>query len=245
MAGLATSVEQHDRRSGRIAYLVGEQGIAVTPAELHRGRAAVSSSSADPRPQDCPMLHDRPVRPPMAGRRPAARLPPAPDAPAGVGVAGRRSHRGGRRTRLARRTTEPMDHDAVEALQMHGQDIPQLPPTGPTPARPPGPRRDPRGEGTALDLRQLLEDTAPSGRRAGTPGRGSRGQGLLHADNCPELVLAWLACATVGAVGVTTNTKSVPPSSPTSSTRPVRGRRHPAAVTLDGARARPALHGWR
>ena len=32
---------------------------------------------------------------------------------------------------------------------------------------------------------------------------------LLHADNCPELVLAWLACATVGAVGVTTNTKSV------------------------------------
>ncbi len=32
---------------------------------------------------------------------------------------------------------------------------------------------------------------------------------LIHADNCPELVLAWLACATVGAVGVTTNTKSV------------------------------------
>jgi crotonobetaine/carnitine-CoA ligase len=32
---------------------------------------------------------------------------------------------------------------------------------------------------------------------------------LLHADNSPELVLAWLACATVGAVGVTTNTKSV------------------------------------
>ena len=32
---------------------------------------------------------------------------------------------------------------------------------------------------------------------------------LLHLDNSPELVLAWLACATVGAVGVTTNTKSV------------------------------------
>ena len=32
---------------------------------------------------------------------------------------------------------------------------------------------------------------------------------LLHADNSPELLLAWLACATVGAVGVTTNTKSV------------------------------------
>ena len=33
---------------------------------------------------------------------------------------------------------------------------------------------------------------------------------LIHAENCPEMVLAWLACAVVGAVAVTTNTKSVP-----------------------------------
>ncbi|HEX4775756.1 MAG TPA: AMP-binding protein [Acidimicrobiia bacterium] len=32
---------------------------------------------------------------------------------------------------------------------------------------------------------------------------------LVHADNCPEMVLAWYACAVVGAVGVTTNTRSV------------------------------------
>jgi crotonobetaine/carnitine-CoA ligase len=32
---------------------------------------------------------------------------------------------------------------------------------------------------------------------------------LIHADNCPEMVLAWYACAVVGAVGVTTNTRSV------------------------------------
>jgi crotonobetaine/carnitine-CoA ligase len=32
---------------------------------------------------------------------------------------------------------------------------------------------------------------------------------LIHADNCPEMVLAWYACAKVGAVGVTTNTRSV------------------------------------
>ena len=32
---------------------------------------------------------------------------------------------------------------------------------------------------------------------------------LIHAENCPEVVLAWYACATVGAVGVTTNTRSV------------------------------------
>jgi crotonobetaine/carnitine-CoA ligase len=32
---------------------------------------------------------------------------------------------------------------------------------------------------------------------------------LIHSDNCPEMVLAWYACAAVGAVGVTTNTRSV------------------------------------
>ncbi len=32
---------------------------------------------------------------------------------------------------------------------------------------------------------------------------------LLHADNCPEAILAWYAIATVGAVAVNTNTRSV------------------------------------
>jgi crotonobetaine/carnitine-CoA ligase len=32
---------------------------------------------------------------------------------------------------------------------------------------------------------------------------------LIHAENCPQMVLAWLACAAVGAVAVTTNTRSV------------------------------------
>lgn len=31
---------------------------------------------------------------------------------------------------------------------------------------------------------------------------------LLHMENCPEFVLAWLACARIGAVAVCTNTKS-------------------------------------
>jgi crotonobetaine/carnitine-CoA ligase len=46
---------------------------------------------------------------------------------------------------------------------------------------------------------------------AGLAGRGVT-QGdriLIHAENCPEMVLAWYACAVVGAVGVTTNTRSV------------------------------------
>nr|MDT0667728.1 AMP-binding protein [Micromonospora sp. DSM 115978] len=38
-------------------------------------------------------------------------------------------------------------------------------------------------------------------------GKGDRV--LIHAENAPEGVLVWLACATLGAVGVTTNTKSV------------------------------------
>lgn len=32
---------------------------------------------------------------------------------------------------------------------------------------------------------------------------------LIHADNCPEAVIAWYACTRLGAVGVTTNTRSV------------------------------------
>jgi crotonobetaine/carnitine-CoA ligase len=32
---------------------------------------------------------------------------------------------------------------------------------------------------------------------------------LVHSDNSPEMVLSWYACATVGAVAVTTNTRSV------------------------------------
>ncbi|GAA4095996.1 class I adenylate-forming enzyme family protein [Zhongshania borealis] len=32
---------------------------------------------------------------------------------------------------------------------------------------------------------------------------------MIHAENCPEMVLAWYACSKIGAVGVTTNTRSV------------------------------------
>ena len=33
---------------------------------------------------------------------------------------------------------------------------------------------------------------------------------LIHLDNCIEAVLAWFACAELGAVAVTTNTRSAP-----------------------------------
>jgi crotonobetaine/carnitine-CoA ligase len=46
---------------------------------------------------------------------------------------------------------------------------------------------------------------------AGLAARGvTKGDSILiHAENCPEIVVAWYACATLGAVGVTTNTRSV------------------------------------
>ncbi|MBF6682345.1 AMP-binding protein, partial [Acinetobacter baumannii] len=33
---------------------------------------------------------------------------------------------------------------------------------------------------------------------------------LIHLENCPEFLVAWFACAALGAVGVTTNTRSAP-----------------------------------
>lgn len=32
---------------------------------------------------------------------------------------------------------------------------------------------------------------------------------LVHSDNCPEMMLAWYACATLGAIAVTTNTRTM------------------------------------
>src|SRR5579859_1448218 len=32
---------------------------------------------------------------------------------------------------------------------------------------------------------------------------------LIHLENCPEFVISWYACAAIGAVAVTTNTRSV------------------------------------
>jgi len=46
---------------------------------------------------------------------------------------------------------------------------------------------------------------------AGLKARGvSKGDRvLIHLENCPEFILAWFACVHIGAVAVTTNTKSV------------------------------------
>jgi len=99
----------------------------------------------------------------------------------------------------------------VAALQLQGQDIPWLLHHWAT-VKPDHPFLvwEPRdGEGRTWTYSQFLTDV----RRlaAGLAGRGiTKGDKvLIHADNCPEAVLAWYACAHLGAVGVTTNTRSV------------------------------------
>jgi len=106
-----------------------------------------------------------------------------------------------------------MDADAILQFQLHDQDIPWL--LEHWADRKPdhvalvwSPRE---GDARRWTYAELLRDV-----RRVTAGLADRGivrgdKVLVHAENCPEMVLSWLACATLGAVAVTTNTKSVGP----------------------------------
>ena len=62
-----------------------------------------------------------------------------------------------------------------------------------------------RGNGpTANWLRDAAGLAAGLQRRGIGPGD----RVLIHLENCPEFVIAWYACAAIGAVAVTTNTRS-------------------------------------
>jgi carnitine-CoA ligase len=99
----------------------------------------------------------------------------------------------------------------VAAFQMQGQDVPWLLRhwAAIQPDKPLLVWEPKEGEGRAWTYGQFLSDV----RRiaAGLVARGiAKGDKvLIHSENCPEMVLAWYACAWVGAVGVTTNTRSV------------------------------------
>src|SRR6476646_1560416 len=104
-----------------------------------------------------------------------------------------------------------MDIAAIQQFQTHGQDIPWL--LEHWAAHKPdhdalvwAPRQ---GEPRRWTYAELLGEV----RRlsAGLVARGiAKGDKVLvHSENCPEMVLTFLACATIGAVAVTTNTKSV------------------------------------
>ena len=97
-----------------------------------------------------------------------------------------------------------MDTTAIEQFQMHGQDIPWLLEHW-AEHKPDHPALvwEPReGDGRQLDLRRAARPTC-AGSPPGCAARGiAKGDKvLIHAENCPEMVLSWLACATLGAVG--------------------------------------------
>ena len=104
-----------------------------------------------------------------------------------------------------------MDEVAAAGFQFAGQDIPWLLRSwaGSQPDKTFlvwEPRDDGGRSWTYAEFWQDVRSIA-----TGLAGRGVRpgDRILIHADNCPEMVLAWYACAVVGAVGVTTNTRSV------------------------------------
>jgi len=103
--------------------------------------------------------------------------------------------------------------DQIDAFQMRGQDVPWLLRHWAT-NKPEHPFLiwEPR-DGNALTwtYSKFLEDVSSLAAGLAARGIGKNDKVLLHADNSPEQVLSWFACAMLGAVGVTTNTRSAGP----------------------------------
>ena len=103
--------------------------------------------------------------------------------------------------------------DQIDAFQMRGQDVPWLLRHWAT-NKPKHPFLiwEPR-DGNALTwtYSKFLEDVSSLAAGLAARGIGKNDKVLLHADNSPEQVLSWFACAMLGAVGVTTNTRSAGP----------------------------------
>ena len=103
-----------------------------------------------------------------------------------------------------------LDEQKVMELQGHGQDIPALlahwaEQRGDHPVLvwEPG-----EGAGRTWTYADLWNDVRRLAAGLADRGIAVDDKVLIHSENAPEMVIAWLACATVGAVAVTTNTKS-------------------------------------
>jgi crotonobetaine/carnitine-CoA ligase len=113
-------------------------------------------------------------------------------------------------TRLPAQDGE-MDTTAIDAFQMAGQDIPWLlahwaerKPDHPLLVWEPK-----TGSGRQWTYREFQTDVRRLAAGLAANGVAKGDKVLVHADNCPEGVLAWYACAALGAAAVTTNTRSV------------------------------------
>ena len=106
---------------------------------------------------------------------------------------------------------EEMDQRAVDAFQFVGQDINWVLRRW-VETRPDHPFLiwEPRsGQDETWTYARFVEDVDQIAAGLAARGVVKGDKVLIHADNCPEGVIAWYACARLGAVGVTTNTKSV------------------------------------
>ncbi len=104
-----------------------------------------------------------------------------------------------------------MDPREIERFQMVGQDLPHLLDEW-VASQPDTPLLiwEPRdGASRTWTYREFRDDTLRIAAGLLDRGVGVGDRVLIHADNCPEMVLAWYACARIGAAGVTTNTRSV------------------------------------
>ena len=139
-----------------------------------------------------------------------------------------------------------MDEAAAAAVQVAGQDIPWLlahwaedKPDHPVLVWDPA-----EGDGRSWTYAELWTDVRRLAVGLSERGIGKGDKVLIHSENCPEMVLSWLACATLGAVAVTTNTKSVAAEVDLLRREgPVRGRHHPARVRRPGRRGGAGLAG--
>lgn len=108
-------------------------------------------------------------------------------------------------------TVSRFSEPAVQRAQASGQDIPWL--LGHWAGRRPDhpaliwEARD--GTVREWSYRRLHDDVGKVAAGLAARGIGAGDKVLIHADNSPEFVLAWLGAAMAGAVAVTTNTRSV------------------------------------
>lgn len=105
-----------------------------------------------------------------------------------------------------------MERTAIDELQMHGQDIgwmlahwAEQRPDHPALVWEPF-----EGERRTWTYAELLADVHALAAGLTDRGVGDGDKVLIHAENCPEMLLAWLAVAVAGGVAVTTNTRSAP-----------------------------------
>lgn len=104
-----------------------------------------------------------------------------------------------------------MNADLVAEFQFTGQDVPRLL-ADLAERRPDHPVLiwEPKsGDGRSWTYAEFWADVQRLAAGLASRGIVKGDRVIIHSDNSPEMVLSWYACATIGAAGVTTNTRSV------------------------------------